>query len=208
LINISKQLAAGSILNTLAFVASIIGSLAWPVTLLVVVFVLLKNGTQLARFVKTIRFKDFELTLREDLENAKTIAEGIEVGLPAASSQEERNESENKVLALAKIDPGVAILKSWQKLELALTGLRQHNGLVRFVTNIALVSRLLELGKITKSDAALFNQLRSIRNAVVHAGSDKQTISVAEVVEYDQIVDTLIRRLDQIQAEPGYIDAK
>jgi hypothetical protein len=195
-------------MNTLAFIASVIGSLAWPATLLIVVFLLLRNGAQLAKFVKAIRFKDFELTLRDDLEKAKTIADGIEARLPGAYAGKEDHEEEDKVLALAKIDPGVGILKSWQKLELALTRLRQHNGLVRFITNVALIPRLLELGKITKSDADLFNQLRSIRNAVVHTGSDKQTISVAEVVEYDQIVETLIRRLDQIQAAPGYIDPK
>lgn len=112
----------------------------------------------------------------------------------------------NKALAFAKIDPDVAILYIWQKLESALATLRQHNEPARFITDVALVPRLLELGKITKSDAGLFDQLRSIRNAIAHTYSDKQTISVAEVVEYDQLVDALVRRLDQIQPDPEYAD--
>jgi len=38
--------------------------------------------------------------------------------------------------------------------------------------------------------------------------SHKRYISVAEVMEYDQFVNTLGRRLEEIQAEPGYIDEK
>jgi flagellar biosynthesis/type III secretory pathway chaperone len=193
-------------LNTLAFVASIIGSVAWPVTLLIVVVVLLRNGARLAKFVKSIRFKDFELTLRDNLEKARIVAESVEVGLVSPPSSREREESEDKVLALAQIDTGVAILKSWQKLESALIRLRQHNGLMRFKTNSSIVQRLFELKKINESDLALFDQLRSIRNAVVH--SHKRYISVAEVMEYDQFVNTLGRRLEEIQAEPGYIDEK
>jgi hypothetical protein len=198
---------AGTV-NTLAFIASVIGSLAWPVTLFLVLFLLLRNGVSLARFVKSIRFKDFELTLRNDLEKARDIAESIQIRFISPITSEDRQDSENKVLLLAQIDPGVAILKSWQKLDLALTKLIQHNGLIRYTNKSAFVRRLLELDKITESDLALFDRLRSIRNAVVHARSNKGSISVAEVVEYDQLVDTLIRRLEQIRAEPGYIDVK
>jgi hypothetical protein len=194
--------------NILAFIASVIGSIAWPVTLLVVLIVLLKNGTKLARFVKSIRYKDFELTLRSDLEKAKDLAEGIQIGLVSPVSSKERDDSENKILALATIDPGVGILKSWQRLEEALIRLRQHNGLMRFTTNSAFVQRLHELQRVTQSEVALFDQLRSIRNAVVHTSFNKRSISVAEVMEYDQLVDTFVRRLDQIRAEPGYIDPK
>jgi len=147
-----------------------------------------------------------ELTLRDNLEKARIVAESVEVGLVSPPSSREREESEDKVLALAQIDTGVAILKSWQKLESALIRLRQHNGLMRFKTNSSIVQRLFELKKINESDLALFDQLRSIRNAVVH--SHKRYISVAEVMEYDQFVNTLGRRLEEIQAEPGYIDEK
>lgn len=193
-------------MNTFAFVASVIGSLAWPITLLIVVILFLKNGSRVAKFVKSIRFKDFELTLRDNLEKARIVAESVEVGLVSPPSSGERDESEDKVLALAQIDTGVAILKSWQKLESALIRMRQHNGLMRFTTNSSIVQRLFESKKINESDLALFNQLRSIRNAVVH--SQKRSISIAEVVEYDQFVKTLGRRLEEIQAEPGYIDEK
>jgi hypothetical protein len=172
------------IVNTLSFTASVIGSLAWPVTLLIFLVILLKNGPKLSRFVKSIRFKEFELTLRDDLEKAKNIAETIQVTLIASEDSKERAASEDKVLALAQIDPGVAILKSWQKLEQKLTQLIQHNGLIRFTSNREFVQRLLQLNKITEADVALFDKLRSIRNTVVHAHNDKRSMSVAEVVEY------------------------
>jgi hypothetical protein len=194
--------------NTLAFIASVIGSLAWPVTLLIVILILLRNGTQLAKFVKTIRFKDFELTLRSEFEKARTIAEEIEVGLALPPVRGEREESEDKVLALAQIDPGVAVLKSWQKLEEKLTSLIQHNGLIRVLNRESFVDRLVQLNKISATEKLLFERLRIIRDIVVHGSKDGRSMSVAEVVEYDQLVDTLVRRLQQIQEEPGYIDPK
>jgi hypothetical protein len=194
--------------DTLTFISSLISSLSWPGTLLIVLIIVLNNGPRLARFVKSIRFKEFELTLRDDLEKAKNIAETIQVTLISSEDSKERAASEDKVLALAQIDPGVAILKSWQKLEQKLTQLIQHNGLTRFASNRQFVQRLLQLKKITEADVALFDKLRSIRNTVVHAHNDKRSMSVAEVVEYDQLIETLVSRFEQIRLEPGYIDLK
>ncbi len=119
-----------------------------------------------------------------------------------------RVDSEDKILALAQIDPGVAVLRSWQKLESKLIELIQHNGLMRVANPNTFILRLRDSNKITDEDFALFDRLRSIRNAVVHTRTDQRSISIAEVVEYDQWIDTLVRRLEQLRQEPGYINMK
>jgi hypothetical protein len=70
--------------------------------------------------------------------------------------------------------------------------------------------RLHELGKLSGEDIELFGRLRNIRNEVVHFASDGflRSPTAAEAVEYDELVQTMIRRLEAIKQEGGYVDLK
>ena len=195
-------------MDVLTFIANVIGSLAWPVTVGAVVYVLLHNGRKIALFVKSIKYKDIEVTLRDDFEKATTIAEGIRATLPAPKEPAAIAAplADDELMRIAAIDPGLAVLRSWQKLEAKITQLIQHNGLMRYVTPQKFIQRLLHLEKLTSQDLELYNRLRSIRNEVVHGNDQKRTLSLAEVAEYDSLVDTLVERLEQIRNEPGYVD--
>jgi hypothetical protein len=113
--------------------------------------------------------------------------------------------AEEKVLRLADIDTSIAIIEVWRRIEQAIIGLVQHNGLVRFTAPAKFMEHLATLGKLTPGDIALFRKLRDIRNASVH-GHDRYVLSKAEVLEFSTFVDLLIGKLDEIKQQPGYID--
>jgi len=54
----------------LDFAAKIIGSLAWPATLLVVMIFLRKPIRDLLPFLERLKYKDFELSFRRQLQEA------------------------------------------------------------------------------------------------------------------------------------------
>lgn len=193
-------------MDILTFIATVIGSLAWPVTLTGILFFLFQHGKKIAMFVKSIKYKDFEVTLRDDFEKATSIAEAIRVMLPeAVKDVAAADKDESEILTIARLDPALAIHKSWQKLDAKLTQLIQHNGLIRFVSPVNFVRRLRELEKLTPEDLELFSRLRRIRNEVVHAQERQRPLTIVEAVEYDQLVETLIARFEQIRNEPGYV---
>lgn len=54
----------------LEFIAKIIGSLAWPATVLVIIFFMRKPIRDLLPFLERLKYKDFELSFRRQLQEA------------------------------------------------------------------------------------------------------------------------------------------
>lgn len=192
-------------MDIFTFIFSLVDTLVWPITTLTALFIFIKKGSQIARVIKSIRYKDFELSLREDFAIAQNIIYQIR---DDANIEKLPNPPLNELHQLAEIDPSLAILEIWQKLEIKITQLIQHNGLVRFTNPTKFISRLLKLRKINSNEAELFNRLQKIRNSVAHLTPYGHELrpTIAEIVEYRNFVDTFIERLEALRQEDGYID--
>jgi hypothetical protein len=189
-------------MDSRTFIAALVGHLAWPLVTLALISLALFKLPKLARFIKAIRFKDFEVTIRDDFAQARAEAERliIEQKQPVLPFH-----IDEKVLRLAEIDPSVAIIDVWRTLEQAIVKLIQHNGLMRFTTPAKFIEHLTTIGKLSHGDLMLFRKLRNIRDISVHA-DDRNTLSKGEVVEFSNFVALLIEKLEQIRQEPGYIN--
>ncbi len=191
-------------MDWLTFIASIVGSLAWPVLLVFSVLFIFFNRIVITKIFKSIRYKDFELVVR-DFEAAKDLAEEIKSNQPPADPYDPT--SKQHTLQLAKIDPGVAILRSWQRLEAEVVTSIQHSGLVRFTRPEKFIHRLFELNRLNNDELELYRRLRKIRNEVVHNPyGDSNLPTAAAAVEYGDFVDTMIQKLVFIREHGGYID--
>lgn len=189
-------------MDSRTFIAALVGHLAWPIVTLALVSIALLKLPKLARFIKAIRFKDFEVTIREDFALARVEAERLTVEQKNAA---ELSPTEEKVLRLAELDPSIAIIEVWRRLEQAIVRLIQHNGMMRFTTPARFMEYLASLGKLSDGDLMLFRKLRDIRNISVHA-HDRNMLSKGEVLEFSTFVALLTEKLEQIRQEPGYID--
>jgi hypothetical protein len=186
-------------MDWLTFTATVISALAWPAFALFCVLMAAYRTPSLIRFIKTIRYGDIEISLqdaRRDVEALRT-----ERGVVGAVTID----PDDKILRLAEIEPAVAIVEIWKKLEEKVTQLIQHNGLIRFTRPDLFVRHLAKLGKISSTELELFGRLRKIRNESVHSRHEMSP-TVAEVIEYHDFVDAFCQRLDQIKSEPGFID--
>lgn len=190
-------------MDWLTFISNAIRDLAWPIIALAVLGAFLFQGRAFVRLVKTFRYKDFELTTREEFFEARADAEQVKLTLDDQPSSSLN--PKDRILQLAEIDPGLAIIDIWKTLDAELLKLIQHNGLVRFTTPDKFVAELGKLGKLSSREESLYRKLRQIRNASVHAHGSF-TLTLAEVIEFRDFVDVLVKRFEQMKNEPGYID--
>lgn len=183
-------------------VIDLVGHIAWPATTLILFIVGLRRLPELARFIKTIRYKDIEITLRENFEAARPEAERLAIEYKGDESLTTPTEQATKFL---EVGTSIAIIEVWLRLEREITKLIQHNGLMRFTTQLKFIEHLVKQNMLREGDLFLFRRLRNIRNSAVHA-SDENVISKAEVVEFSHFVDLLIAKLKDIKNKPGYIN--
>lgn len=169
---------------------------------MIILAVVLRNGRKIAGLIKSIRYGEFEVELHEHVAEARDAAEQIRVQRQSEAAERTQPDAFHR---LAEIDPSVAVISEWRRLEHAIVELIQHNGLMRFTTPSKFVEYLGSIGKLLDSEVALYGRLRSIRNAVVHLYFD-QSLSKGEAAEYSDSVELLVDRMNEILAEPGYID--
>ncbi len=187
-------------MDGLTFTASVIHDLAWPVTIIASVILAVRRLPQIAKLVKSIRYKDFEVTIRERLEEIEKLPTVVAANAENSTAPSLRE----KILRLAEIDTGVAVAAIWTDVEAALTMLMQHNGLMRFTNPVKFTAQLVKLGKLSNDELRMMENLREVRNASVHARGDSKP-TLAEVAEYQKYAEALITKVNKVRSEPGYI---
>lgn len=189
------------------FISHIVASLAWPLTVIFILRALINNGGKISGFVRSIKYKDIELILRDDFLAAKKMAIDIDSSYVEGECPSEMDDMGREVLEMAKIDPAMAIVKLWKELELRLIKVIQKNGLMRFTSSEKFIARLGVLGEIKPEEVELLERLRSIRNEAVH-GYERGAgfLTIDEVIDYYYLSKSVMRRLDELVADNNYID--
>jgi hypothetical protein len=156
-------------MDWLTFIAAIVKALAWPLTVLGVFAVLRRPLLGLIPLVARLKFKDLELDFGRRLAEVRAEAEG----LPRAPSAAIAADGDETLLRLASMAPRAAILEAWLRLEATALRAARRQGTSEPVTQLRVPVRLIEaleeLGVIDARQAAVFHELRSLRNSAAHA---------------------------------------
>jgi hypothetical protein len=182
-------------MDPLSFISSLVHDLVWPALAVAAFVVAYMRASHLARLIKSIRYGDLEITLHDQFSKAQVEAEAVREKLPPL--EESLRPRDDQALNLAKIDPNVALMDTWQRLEGEITKIIQHEGYMRWVSPRKFVDHLHQLGLISHNEVTLFDTLRSIRNSVAHSIGASATI--AQVVEYNDFIDSFVQRLQSIK---------
>jgi len=106
----------------LGFVAQVIGSVVWPVTVLTCVLLLRKHLVALIPLVRTVKYSDVEIRFGQEVaELAKTVDA---VAVPAQASPAERDMWED-LIKMAQVRPRTAIRMAFRRVEESITGAAQ-----------------------------------------------------------------------------------
>jgi len=201
---IDKPTAISLVSTFPTWLAQLAASVTWPIVTLLIVFSAFYNKEKFAEIIKTIKFGDLEVVLRENVKEASEIAAEIENTSPTLITKKEiiPEDERNVILQLAEIDPASAIVKCWKKLESKIQEVRQFHGLVRFTNPIRFMQLLYRRERITHQEYELYNRLRTVRNQAAHMYHTDSGISDVEVQEYLNSVETLVQRLEHARREP------
>jgi hypothetical protein len=181
-------------MDWLQFFASLITSLAWPVTLLAAVFMLRSNIGALFPYIERLKYKDFEVEFRKALEEtaekSRTALHGIEMEAVGIAPRD-------RLYSLAEISPRSAILEAWLQVETVAAEVLLARD-PSFSTKTAMAP--LRLGEalnrkeiINGAQLEIFHRLRDLRNKAVHVGD--AVFKPDEVAEYISLATALTSQI-------------
>lgn len=151
------------------YLARIIEALAWPLTVLLAIFLLRKPLTDLLPHFKRLKYKELELEFEQSLENLRKRShesrQRHEIDAPA------EDENDFYLQEVKQLSPRAAILESWIGLETSAVSTAQHFKIVQADKRLPFVKILQELllsGVISEENVAIINELRALRNKAAH----------------------------------------
>lgn len=196
-------------MDTLTFISSLVRDLSTPISAIIILCIIVRKAPALTRYIKSIKYKDVTLDLKEYLELASNDANVIKINSNKNIISESIDDKQyhNKIVELAKIDPNIAIYQLWKEVEISVIRLIQYNGLVRFTRPEIFVNWLCNEGKITKADQDLFFRLKSIRDRIDNTyADDVEKMTTSQVLLYNDLATLLIRRLEMLRDGEDFLD--
>lgn len=177
---------------------SIIESLAWPLTVFGLVFLLRKPLKGLIPLVESFKYKDVEISFRKKLLEAQSDAK--ESGIkPEAPESEKEN-----ILKLAEISPSSAIIESWKEIEICarerVEALGTGGGAFSKSRQNRPIDYIELTGALVPSTARAIRELRNLRNQAAH--STKLDISRDSVIEYVTLSKAIAAQIRSITSLP------
>ena len=186
-------------MSKLEFISQIISSLAWPLTVILILFLLRKQIANLFPNLRKFKYKDIELDFSAQTSKIAARAQ-IELPLPKLQAYGTGTPSiESKRQRLIDLSPRSAILEEWIELEAAATyAIKRYNPDMkssRIKSAIQIGAALQGLEILNNKQLAIFHDLRNLRNAAAHAANFN--VAKDTVEEY---IETAGRLVDFLKA--------
>ena len=180
-------------MDWLSFFASIVGSLAWPLTIVAGFFILRDNLLALFPFIERFKYKDFEVEFRRSVQELTAQSRTV---LPVQEAEDDI--PQDPLYALAEVSPRSAILEAWLQVETAGAEALQSSE-PKMATRTSMIAPL-RLGEylrrreiISGQQLEIFHRLRELRNKAVHVGD--VTFQLDEVAEYIALATSLAAQI-------------
>lgn len=169
----------------------------WPAVVLFVVFMLRKPIKALLPFVENIKYKDFEVKFRKDLDQAKEEAQ--EAGIELQTKIDEKTE----IYKLIEVSPASAILESWKELEVSarkkVKELAPRDTKFRNLLHRP-IAYLEYTGALIPSTARTVRDLQSLRNQAAH--STELKLTKEDAIEYISLSKGILKQIEAIKELP------
>lgn len=152
-------------------IVKLVEILVWPVTVVVLLYLLRKDLSGLLSRLASLKYKDVEAIFRDELRQAEAQAEHIRTGETQAEPTAPPKTIYEQLLRVADISPRAAIAEAWRYVEAAAVKATQTAGLElpgALPVN-HLVRHLVQAGLFSDNAVVLFDRLRRLRNEAVHS---------------------------------------
>ena len=184
------------------FVLGMTGHLAWPLVLIVFLFVFRIELVKVVQRLAHLKYKDFEL----DFEKVKQQAEALQIkfsGKPTPGESPVFTSLEDQILDAVERAPSAAILLSWSALETsiasAVSRLAISPNSPSYRSPVHNIEMLSKNGRLSSSHESLLHDMRSLRNKVAHESNSMLSISQDQALNYASTALELIKHFDGYQ---------
>ncbi len=194
-------------MNWLEFISSVLGSLAWPATVITLVVVLRSPLGRILLTLTKLKYKDLELDFGRGLKELEAKAKGIDLkpslveGPPTSKRTATDLLDEAGRLAAEFPEPAVAV--GWQAVEAELMSAVQRLAISPDYppSNSAMKNAALlhEQGSIDTPTLDVLNRMRNLRNMAVHGGWDAMGVSGDEAREFIALARGVVEKLKALQ---------
>lgn len=156
-------------MDWVGFIASIVGSLAWPGALVALVLILRTPIRGLLPLLQRLKYKELEIEFGRRVEEVK---QELAQELPPGAVQPISDASRDALLRLAEVSPRAAVLEAWREVELAALEAARKVGGDKFRERPFTLEaiRILERSEsLDRNVMGLLRDLRGLRNQAAHA---------------------------------------
>jgi hypothetical protein len=185
-------------MDWLSFVASVVGSVAWPVTAVGVVFVLRRALNRLLPDLSRLKYKDLELEFGRQVAKARAEIEATPAPPQLPESTSRTVQAQPYFQTLAEVSPRAALLEAWLPFEIAASQIGERLSISqpgRPAQMPSLIEGLNREGMLTDDEARAVARLRAVRNDVVHAPA--VDLSPQAVAEYASLLQDVTQALER-----------
>jgi len=162
-------------MDLLELFASLVNSLAWPVTVVCCVYILRAPAGKLIERVTKLKYGELEAEFQERLNKIEQISEDDTKGI-----KQEQNVTSIALEDLSEVSPRAAVLEAWIIVEKATSVFCEVNGLPSNVSYQGLFRLAKEKGLDIEAFQTAYQELRLLRNKAVHATDSDITPATAK----------------------------
>ena len=194
-------------MDVLTFVSSVIDSLSWPVTIIILVIFLRKPLGNLLPNLRRIRYGDVELNFDSELHKLEGQAKiaGLhfrDKKQPTDSKSRNSEEVISDAIRLAADFPEPAVGVAWLAVEhelmQAVMRLAISADYPPYNSPIKNISLLHEHGYLDKDIRKVLDHMQRLRNAAVHTSHRTTRISANQAKEYVVLAEAVTDRLKDV----------
>lgn len=191
-------------------ITKLVSALAWPLTVLIIIYLLRKPLNELLPKLLRLKYKDLEVSFDKELKEAKDKADTSELPkVDKLAGYSPIVEKRDRLFELARNYPRAAIIEAWTQLEASIgNALYAHNittynertsGLISYKNSAKL------LFKNKPQYLSYFNSLLDLRNKAVH--TDDIEIDHNKAVSFIELALRLVAYIEGIkEVTPDSID--
>ncbi|MGC7893562.1 hypothetical protein [Vibrio anguillarum] len=168
------------------FIVEMTKALAWPLTIGGGLFLLRKPLIALAPFMRKLKYKELEMEFSEQVQALKSEA-----------NIQEKEEVDTPAMNILSFSTRAAVLEAWMELESAsaskAASFWSTSNTTPFKGNLKLGSYLHQCGVFNDQQLRSFNELRHLRNQLVH--SDVTNLNENDAKAYITVASNLVKQI-------------
>lgn len=175
------------------FISSIVTAIAWPLSVVLIVWILRAPLYKLVPLLKKLKYKEFELEFNEILKEIDPSSSRS----PSSEPEETKDPKIQRFLLLTEISPRAAIVEAWLTVEAALIECGIRNGVFKGndlpKSSIEAANLMLSKEIVSLNQVKSFKKLQLLRNKAVH---NQELFEVDESIAKEYVGKSLLLALN------------